>query len=70
MGCIGPCYLEPLMDIRIPNHPRISYANVTPEKARRIVESLLKNGNPQSQMALGHFGEDGAELTRGNPPLL
>ncbi|MGB2990719.1 MAG: (2Fe-2S) ferredoxin domain-containing protein, partial [Candidatus Zixiibacteriota bacterium] len=26
VGCIGPCYLEPLMDIAVPGQPRISYA--------------------------------------------
>lgn len=34
VGCIGPCYLEPLMDVALPGVPRVSYANVTPEKAR------------------------------------
>ncbi len=27
VGCIGPCYLEPLMDVALPGRPRISYAN-------------------------------------------
>src|SRR5512137_1357696 len=28
VGCIGPCYLEPLMDVQMPGRPRISYSNV------------------------------------------
>jgi len=28
VGCIGPCYLEPLVDIKMPGQPRISYSNV------------------------------------------
>ncbi len=28
VGCIGPCYLEPLVDIKIPGQPRVSYNNV------------------------------------------
>jgi NADH-quinone oxidoreductase subunit F len=67
VGCIGPCYLEPLMDIRLPNRPRISYANVTPDKAKRIIESLLINNNPQVQMALGYFGEQDGEFTKEIP---
>ena len=26
VGCIGPCYMEPLMDIKKPGYPRICYA--------------------------------------------
>jgi hypothetical protein len=39
VGCIGPCYMEPLMDVALPGQPRISYAQVTPEKAKK--SSLL-----------------------------
>ena len=61
-GCIGPCYLEPLMDLAVPGYPRISYSNVTPEKAEQIVKTFLKKGDPQLQRAVGHFGNgDGKE---------
>ncbi|HBZ01633.1 MAG TPA: NADH-quinone oxidoreductase subunit F [candidate division Zixibacteria bacterium] len=56
VGCIGPCYLEPLMDIALPGKPRISYANVTPQKVPRIIESYLVKGNPEPRLALAHFG--------------
>jgi NADH-quinone oxidoreductase subunit F len=56
VGCIGPCYLEPLMDIVLPGKPRISYANVTPQKVPRIIESYFINGNPEPRLALAHFG--------------
>ena len=45
VGCIGPCYLEPLMDISVPGMPRISYANVTPELAIKIIEEFERNGS-------------------------
>lgn len=35
-GCIGLCEPEPLMDIIKPGQPRVTYAYVTPEKAREI----------------------------------
>lgn len=35
-GCIGLCSSEPLVDIVKPGQPRITYAYVTPEKARMI----------------------------------
>jgi len=67
VGCIGPCYLEPLVDIALPNHPRISYSNVNPAKATRIIESYLINGNPEPRLAAGHFGENGADLPEDIP---
>jgi NADH-quinone oxidoreductase subunit F len=67
VGCIGPCYLEPLMDITLPARPRISYANVNPEKAKRIIESYLIKGDPLLQLAVGHFGDENCEFTNGIP---
>ena len=68
VGCIGPCYLEPLMDIERQGQPRISYANVKPDAARKIVESYLINYDPQLQLAVGHFGREhnqvGGDLPR------
>jgi len=67
VGCIGPCYLEPLMDIVLPGRPRISYANLNPDKVRKIVESYLIKGDPLAQLAVGHFGEEGDKFTDGIP---
>jgi NADH-quinone oxidoreductase subunit F len=67
VGCIGPCYLEPLMDITLPGRPRISYANVSPQKAKKIIESYLIEGDPQAQLAVGHFGDENCEPANGIP---
>jgi NADH:ubiquinone oxidoreductase subunit F (NADH-binding)/NAD-dependent dihydropyrimidine dehydrogenase PreA subunit/(2Fe-2S) ferredoxin len=67
VGCIGPCYLEPLLDVQLPGRPRISYASVDPARARRIVESLLVRGDPLPELAFGHFGTNGDALTAGIP---
>lgn len=58
VGCIGPCYLEPLMDIALPNRPRISFANVNPEKAANIIESYLIKHDLPFELAVGHFGDE------------
>ena len=63
VGCIGPCYMEPLMDIKKPGYPRICYAGVTPEKATRIVEGFLIENDPMLQMAAGHFASDDEDGT-------
>jgi NADH-quinone oxidoreductase subunit F len=58
VGCIGLCYLEPIVDIVKPGRPRISYSQVTPEKAVKLIEDYLVDDNPRVDMALGTFGED------------
>ena len=57
VGCIGPCYLEPLMDVQLPGQPRISYANVAPKDVPPILAAFFENHEiPKSHLA-GHFGE-------------
>src|SRR4030043_453458 len=38
VGCIGPCYLEPLMDVQMPGLPRISYSNARPSHGPLTME--------------------------------
>jgi (2Fe-2S) ferredoxin len=58
VGCIGPCHLEPIMDITMPGKTRLSYGNVTPQKARTIIESYLIEGDPVKKLALGFILEN------------
>ncbi len=58
VGCIGPCYLEPLMDIKIPGKPRISYSNVSPSKAKTILKSIFSEDKVPERDVIGHFGDD------------
>lgn len=44
-GCMGSCYCEPTVEIRIKNQKPILYGNVTPEKAREIVSKHLVNSD-------------------------
>jgi NADH-quinone oxidoreductase subunit F len=61
VGCIGLCYLEPLMDIVKPNRPRICYGNVTPEIVPQLIEDYIINDNPRPDLALGTIGEGSIE---------
>jgi NADH-quinone oxidoreductase subunit F len=56
VGCIGPCYLEPLMDVQMPGQPRISYSNVRPSDVPIILESFFEKGEPAKSRLAGHFG--------------
>lgn len=44
-GCIGICQLEPIVEIFEPGKEKITYVKMTPEKAARVIEEHLKNGN-------------------------
>jgi len=55
VGCMGPCYLEPLMDIAAFGNPRISYGNMNAESAQHIIERYLLHRDPVASKALGHF---------------
>jgi NADH:ubiquinone oxidoreductase subunit F (NADH-binding)/(2Fe-2S) ferredoxin/Pyruvate/2-oxoacid:ferredoxin oxidoreductase delta subunit len=58
VGCIGPCYLEPLIDIKLPDQPRVSYNNVMAKTLPLILKSHLIEGKPFTKLAIGNFGKD------------
>ena len=43
--CIGICQLEPIVEVFEPGKEKITYVKMTPEKAARVIEEHLKNGN-------------------------
>jgi len=61
VGCIGLCFAEPLVEIVKPNHPRIVYGNVTPEKAIGLIDDYLINDNPRPDLALCTIGDENIE---------
>ena len=44
-GCIGICQLEPNVEVFEPGKEKVTYVKMTPEKAARVIEEHLKNGN-------------------------
>ncbi|MBN1824680.1 MAG: 4Fe-4S binding protein [Candidatus Eisenbacteria bacterium] len=60
VGCIGPCYLEPLLDIKLPGKPRVSYSNQDPRRTRFLLEKVFQGGEWPERDLVGHFGEEGA----------
>jgi NADH-quinone oxidoreductase subunit F len=61
VGCIGPCYLEPLVDIQMPGLPRISYSNFTPDLVPELLASFFDEGEVFRRRLVGHFGENGVD---------
>lgn len=50
-GCMGLCYSEPTVEVRVPGMPPTIYGGVTPEVAARIVEEHVVGG----QLVSGHI---------------
>jgi NADP-reducing hydrogenase subunit HndB len=44
-GCIGMCEKEPLIDVEMPNEPRITYGHVNAENVKKIISEHVLNGN-------------------------
>ena len=67
VGCIGPCYAEPLVNIAKPGKAVIAYRNVTKAMAAELVDSYLIGDDPLPNYTLGTIGEKTVE---GIPRLL
>lgn len=52
-GCIGICQYEPVVEVITPDHEKVTYVNMTPEKAVRVVNDHLVNGNIVTEYTIG-----------------
>jgi len=52
-GCIGMCSKEPLVDIQQGDEPRVTYGNITPSMAPRLIEEHLMQGNVVTEWVVG-----------------
>ena len=52
-GCIGICQYEPVVEVVTPGHKKVTYVKMTPEKAVRVVNDHLVNGNVVSEYTIG-----------------
>ncbi len=51
-GCIGLCQLEPIVEVYEQGKDKVTYVQVTPEKAKTIIEKHLKGGNVVSEFTV------------------
>ena len=51
-GCVGTCYLEPIVDIYEDNGDMTRYVKVQPENVKDIVEKHIKGGEPVADLAI------------------
>lgn len=52
-GCIGICQFEPVVEVVEPGKDKITYVKMTPEKAVRMVNDHLVNGNVVTEYTIG-----------------
>lgn len=52
-GCIGICQFEPVVEVIAPGKEKVTYVKMTPEKAVRVVNDHLVNGNIVTEYTIG-----------------
>ncbi len=57
VGCIGLCYLEPIVTIIKKGMPAIFYGEVTSKLAKQLVRGYIIGNDPMGDYALGTLGE-------------
>ena len=55
VGCIGMCVNEPMVDIEQAGKPRITYRNLTADKAPHLIEEHLQNGRVVDEWVMGRI---------------
>lgn len=51
-GCVGTCFLEPIVDVYDDNGDMTRYVEVQPDKVERIVKEHIKGGKPVDEYAI------------------
>jgi len=54
-GCIGVCVLEPLIEVHQKGKEKVTYVDINPEKAKKIIEEHIVNGNVVSEYTIGAY---------------
>ena len=56
-GCIGLCQFEPIVEIHEAGKEKVTYVQMTAEKAAKVVNEHLVNGNPVIEYTVGAVTE-------------
>ncbi|OGS13364.1 MAG: NADH dehydrogenase [Elusimicrobia bacterium RIFOXYA2_FULL_58_8] len=61
VGCIGYCAAEPLLDVQLPGHARVSFQRATGDAVPALLDSVFRDKAPLKDNILGQFTEPGAK---------
>jgi len=53
-GCIGICQYEPVVEVFEDGKDKVTYVEMTAEKAARVIEEHLKGGTPVNEFTIGY----------------
>ncbi len=56
-GCIGMCQYEPIVEVFVPGKEKVTYVQVSPEKAAKIVADHIVNGNVVAEYTVGSIAK-------------
>ena len=56
-GCIGLCQYEPIVEVYEPVKEKVTYVKMDSDKAKRVVDEHLVNGNPVMEYTVGAYME-------------
>ena len=57
VGCVGLCYMEPIVCIVKPSQPGICYGDITTKKVGKLLKGYLIENDPLPDWSLGTFGD-------------
>ena len=72
VGCLGLCYLEPLVIVHKPGAPRICYGKIGKDEIVDILENHVQGKDPCTQWALGKMTDgdlDGLDDFNSHPMM-
>ncbi|WIV12585.1 (2Fe-2S) ferredoxin domain-containing protein [Proteiniborus sp. MB09-C3] len=52
-GCIGVCRLEPIVEVYRKDEEKVTYVNMDPEKARKVIAEHIVNGRIVREYTIG-----------------
>jgi len=58
VGCVGACYLEPIVDVLIPGRPRLSFSSVSADRVGTLLDGAF-SGSPSKDDAIGQYMSQG-----------
>ena len=58
VGCIGMCYLEPIVMVYKPDSPMVCYANINSNEAIELVDSHIIKNNINKEKFIGILGDE------------
>ena len=56
-GCIGMCQYEPIVEVYVPGEEKVTYVQMTAEKAVKVVTDHIVNGEAVKEYTVGAVTE-------------